>query len=297
MLGMARRCRRYHPSASTSHHTRDQFLRSVGAAAVLTRSCKNFSRSRQLSAPFRALSEHRVFPRYLSIHLNWFFFFSQKTRIIQCPSTEHSLKACFLLCKASVGCPCPLGSEGLSPTLSSWEPGPTQCPRTSCSTPGGYCPEVRDTTGLLVQFSASYLYILFSPSLRSLLASYLLLLLWKHSCFLLLLFSLCLKPITLSANPCLLTLPCLKDPLLAGFRELSWLPPTIYFKFLLTIKHSNLKQNTCFGQKTFLIKVLPQLPCLLGGNINSHIQSCSSCLQSWNKGTPDPKCRPATSSR
>lgn len=148
--------------------------------------------------------------------------------------------------------------------MSSLKPGPTQCPRTSCSTPGGYCPEVRDTTGLLVQFSASHLYVLFSPSLCSLLASSLLLLLWKHSCLLLLLFSLCLKPITLSANPCLLTLPCLNDPLLAGFQESSWPPPTIYVKLSLKTKHSDLKQNTCFGWKTFFIKVLPQLTLLLG---------------------------------
>lgn len=80
MLGMARRSRSCHPSASTSHHTRDQFLRSVGAAAVLTRSCKNFSGSQQLSAPFRASREHRVFPLYLSIHLQLvlIFFFPQK---------------------------------------------------------------------------------------------------------------------------------------------------------------------------------------------------------------------------
>lgn len=112
MLGMARRSRSCHPSASTSHHTRDQFLLSVGAAAVLTRSCKNFSGSQQLPAPFRASREHRVFSLYLSIHLQLvlFFFFPQKktTSFSALPHNAH-LKLVSCSAKHQSAVPVPSG--------------------------------------------------------------------------------------------------------------------------------------------------------------------------------------------
>ncbi|EOB02479.1 hypothetical protein Anapl_11071 [Anas platyrhynchos] len=58
-----------------------------------------------------------------------------------CCCCSHTILQEFLQVPAAISTILSIASQGLSPTLSSWKPGPTQRPRTSCSTPGGYCPE------------------------------------------------------------------------------------------------------------------------------------------------------------